>query len=219
MLELAIVASVSDADELRAAMAEYYDIFGDAVVLMREVDSEDVADFELPEPEKRETDGGGTLYVYPLPEEWGVDDDIALNAGLNSSVAVISTSPETTERLLQETELDVDTSLDLDRPAAIVAYVELAKFIDAVRPWIDYGFDVAIGKLKVEEDDEDGEEESDEEDEPAATPSPAMLQAGFFIPQVQQFLDVVSALKSASMITYEEDGVWVTHSEMRFEDL
>jgi hypothetical protein len=215
MFEIAIVASVSDADELRAAMAEYFDIIGDAVALIRELEPEDAADFELPEPEKREIEGGGTLYVYPLPEEWGVDEDIALNAGLASSVAVISTSPATTERLLREEKLDVDTSLDLTRPAAVVANVQFSEFIDSIRPWIDYGFDVAIGKLKVEED----EEEDEEEGETADAPSPVMLQAGFFIPQLQQFLDVVGALKSASMITYEEDGVWVTHSETRFEDL
>ena len=46
-----------------------------------------------------------------------------------------------------------------------------------------------------------------------------MLQMGFVVPQVYQFLDVASALRSATSITYEEDGVWVTHSETHIEDL
>ncbi len=42
---------------------------------------------------------------------------------------------------------------------------------------------------------------------------------GFVMPQFYQFLDVVSALRSATSITYEEEGVWVTHSETHIEDL
>jgi hypothetical protein len=213
MLEFAIVAGVSDAEELRKAMSEYFDIVGDAIDLAREMKPDDVPDFSLPEPEKRELEGGGTAYVYTFPEEWGVDSQVAVNAGLTNSSAAISIMPDTTRRLLRETELEVDTSLDLDRPAAMASHFNFAEFIDLFRPWIDYGFDVAIGKLKVEAEDEDSEEE---EPQP---PSPIMLQAGFFIPQLQQLLDVASALRGISMVSYEEDGVWVTHSETHFEDL
>ncbi len=46
-----------------------------------------------------------------------------------------------------------------------------------------------------------------------------MLQMGFVVPQIHQFLEVASVLRSATCITYEEDGVWVTHSETHIEDL
>jgi hypothetical protein len=215
MLEFAVVTGVSDAGELRTAMSEYVDIIGDAIEMVREQHPDAVPDFKLPEPEKRELEGGGTAYVYNFPEEWGVDSKVAVNAGLTDSVAAVSVMPDTTERLLRKTELEVDTSLDLDRPAAVVSYFNFEEFIDLFRPWIDYGFDVAIGKLKVEEAEDDG----DGEDEQPEPPSPVMLQAGFFIPQLQQLLDVASALQSFSMVSYQENGVWVTHSEMHFEDL
>ncbi|HEX2473472.1 MAG TPA: hypothetical protein VHK01_01930 [Lacipirellulaceae bacterium] len=216
MLEFAIIAGVSDADELRKAWTEYFDIAGEAIEILREVNPDDVPEFTLSEPEERELDGGGTAYVYNFPEEWGVDSQVAVNAGLTNSVAAISVMPGTTERLLRKSELEVDTSLDLNRPAAVVSYFNFEEFIDLFRPWIDYGFDVAIGKLKVEEEDEDDGDDEDEQPEP---PSPVMLQAGFFIPQLQQLLDVASALRSFSMVSYEENGVWVTHSETHFEDL
>jgi hypothetical protein len=217
MLEFAIITGVSDAGELRTAWTEYYDIVRDAIELVREQHPDDVPDFTLPEPQERELEGGGTAYVFNFPEEWGVDSKIAPNAGLTDSVAAISVMPGTTERLLRKTELDVDTSLDLDRPAAVVSYSNFGEFIDVFRPWIDYGFDVAIGKLKVE--DEEAEDDGDADDEQPEPPSPLMLQAGFFIPQLQQLLDVASALRSFSMVSYDEDGVWVTHSETHFEDL
>ena len=46
-----------------------------------------------------------------------------------------------------------------------------------------------------------------------------MLQLGFIVPQVHQFLDVAAAIRSATSITYEEEGVWVTHSETHIQDL
>jgi hypothetical protein len=94
----------------------------------------------------------------------------------------------------------------------MVMHIEFAKMISAIKPWMDYGVDVASGKLKVKK------EGDDEEDKPAQA-NPVMLQMGFVVPQVHQFLDFASALRSATAITYEDEGVWVTHSETHFQDL
>jgi hypothetical protein len=215
MFELAIVMSVSDADHLRQGVKEYIEVLRDAMALAQEIDPEGVLQFELPEPERRNLSAGGTVYAYPLPEEWGIDEQIAFNAGHNDTTAVISSSPATTERLLAETTLQVDTSLNLKRPAAVASHVQFADFVNAVRPWIDYGFDVATGKLKRETDEEDAESEDEIDEQQAAM----VMQMGFVMPQIQQFLTFTTALRSASSVTYEEDGVWVTHSETHIEDL
>lgn len=214
MLEFAVVTSVSDTERLRQGAKEYFSIVQDTVALVHEINPEKVPDIQLPEPKRRDLAGGGTLYVYLLPEEWGVDSQVAVNGGLTDTAAAVSTLPATTERLLKTTPLDVDTSLDLNRPAGMVAHFECRKIVDALRPWIDYGLDVAMGNLTT--DDEAADEEGN--DAPAEQ-SPMMLQLGFIVPQIHQFLDVATALRSASAVTYEEDGVWVTHSETHFEDL
>ena len=124
-----------------------------------------------------------------------------------------ATMPATTERLLKDTPLTVNSSLDLNRPAAMVVYFDFKRMIDAFRPWINYGFDVAMGKLKVEGDEENADEEQSQQQSQAA------LQFGFVVPQVEQLLDVLTAFRSAASITYQEDGIWVTHAETRIEDL
>jgi hypothetical protein len=215
MPELAFVVRVTDAEKLRQGVREYVAVVRDAIKLMHEIDPENAPDVELPQPEQRDLPGGGDLYVYALPGEWGVDEQVALNAGLTENVAVVSTMPATTERLVKATPLEVESGLKLDRPAALVVHLEVAKWLSTLRPWIDYGFDVAMGKLKPKNDE--GEDEL--EDEAPAEQNPLMLQMGFVMPQVYQFLDVASALKSVSAVVYEEDGQWVTHSEVQFEDL
>jgi hypothetical protein len=184
--------------------------------MAREFNPDEVPEFEVPDPEKRELEGGGTVFVYSLPEEWGLDTKVAVNAGLTDTTVVASWSPETTQRLLEKTDLDVDTSLDLDRPAAVVAHFQFAKLINSIKPWLDYGFAVATGQLKVEEEDgDDTESENEANNEQAAI----AMQLGFIIPQVQQFLQVSTALQSFSSVTYEDNGLWITHSEVHVKDV
>jgi hypothetical protein len=209
MFELAFEASVSDADHLRQAVAEYIEVAKEAYQLIKEYNPKEMPELKLPKAEVSEI-AGGKMYKYPLPKKWGVDPQIAVNAGLTDKLVVVSTMPKTTERMLQETTPDLDTSLKIDRPAALVSHVGVKKFIDALRPWIDYGVDVATGKLKVKKNDE-------EEDKPAEQ-NPIALQMGFVVPQVHQLLDVVSALRGFSLIGYEDEGLRVKHSEMQIQD-
>jgi hypothetical protein len=224
MLEFGLVTTVKDADHLRQGIDAYGEVLRDGIELLREIKPDALPGFEIPEPDERETEGGGKLYVYSLPEAWGIDEQVAPSAGLTESTATLSIMPATAERLLQSTPQTIDTSLDLTRPAATVVHFKFAELISKIRPWIDYGLAVGTGTLKNEEpkDEESDERENGadeaEEEEPAQT-SPLAFQLGFFMPQVYQLLDVLSAFRSVTLITYEDDGVWVTHSETHIEDL
>jgi hypothetical protein len=83
--------------------------------------------------------------------------------------------------------------------------------IDAIKPWVDYGGAVAMGQIRMD-DEEEPTEQSPEQ-------AQAMMAAGMVVPQIDQFLDVAAALRSCSGLTYHEDGAWVTHSEAHFQDL
>jgi hypothetical protein len=218
MLELAFVASVSDADKLRQGVKTYIDVARDAYELIKEIEPDETPKLELPQAEISDLPGGGKLYTYPLPQDWGIDSQVAVNAGLTDKFAAVSVMPKTTERLLRDASPKIDSSLPLDQPAAMIVHIEFAKLISATRPWIDYGLEVAMGKLKPKAEDDENSDESDDS-RPPQPPSPVMLQMGFVVPQIQQFLDVATALRSATSITYEEDGVWVTRSETHIEDL
>ena len=212
MFELGFAASVSDAERLRQGVSTYIDVAIETYKLIKEYNPQEMPEFKMPTANVSEISSGGKLYTYPLPKKWGVDPQVAVCAGLTDKFVAVSTMPKTTERLLSETTPDLDTSLKLDRPAAMVTHIAFAKMIGAIRPWIDYGIDVATGKLKVRKEDE-------EDNDKPADQNPVMLQMGFVVPQVHQLLDVASALRSVTAVVYEEDGAWVTHSETHFQDL
>ncbi len=211
MLEFGFVANVSDAEHLRKGVAEYYSVIQDAIGLLHEMHPEEMPDFQLPTPETRELADGGTMYTYPLPAEWGLDAQLAPNAALTNSVAAASLTPTLSERLLRTMPLKIDTSLDLRHPAATVSYFEFARMIDAVKPWVTYGGAIATGQIRLN-DEEEPEEQSQEQ-------AAAMMTAGMILPQIDQFLDVATAMRSVSSMMYHEDGAWVTHSEAHFQDV
>ena len=149
------------------------------------------------------------------PKEWGVDPQVAVNAGLTDKFVAVSTMPKTTERLLQETTPELDTSLKLDRPAAMVTHIEFAKMIDAIRPWIDYGIDVATGKAESRKKGRATTRTTTSR--PSRTRS-CCKWASSCRRSISSWMwrRRCAALRA---ITYEEDGVWVTHSETHIQDL
>ncbi len=217
MLELGLVVGVSDREKFREGVKSYIDVARDGYKLAKEIKEDDMPELKMPKANVSDLDGGGKLYTFAMPKKWGIDSQVAVNMGLTDKFAAVSLMPATTQRLLSEKSADLDTSLKLDRPAAVVTHIECAKLIDSIRPWIDYGLDVATGKIKPKAKKEDGD--ADEDDKKPQPPSPMMMQLGFVIPQVHQLLDVFSTMRSVTSMCYEEDGMWVTHSETRIQDL
>jgi hypothetical protein len=198
---------VNDAELLKKGVAEYAAVIKDALALLHEFDSVQFPLITLPTPDVRTT-AGASIYSYPFPPEWGVDSQLTVNAGLTNDVLAVTLMPALTEQLLKEEPLTIDTAIDLKRPAGMVMHFQFAKLIDAIRPWIDYGVGVATGRILPDgaEPDPDAEQA-------------LLLPLGLIMPQVDQLLEVFTTFRSQTSITYREDGVWVTQTEMHIKDL
>jgi hypothetical protein len=207
MFELGMVARVSDAELLKKGVAEYVAVINDAIALGHEIHPEEFPAMKVPPPEVRTT-AAATIYSYPFPAEWGIDSQLAANAGLSNEAVAVTLLPAFTEQLLRKRELAIDTAVDLKRPAARIVHFQFAKLIDAIRPWIDYGVGVASGSITPDGVEPDAEMQQ-----------AVMLQLGLIMPQVNQFLEVFTTFRSQTSITYREENVWVTHTEMHIKDL
>jgi hypothetical protein len=199
--EIGFVFGVSDAASLRKAMAEYRVIVNDALVKIRSWPGAEkfAGDFQIPEL-KSEKKKAGTLYFYPLPEELGMDAQVAPTAGLSDKVAVLTASKEHAERLLARKPLKVDGGplADHDRPLVAAAYCDWAGIVDALSPWVEWGANKAL--------------ESQGADMPAKTREGVVRQ-------VRTVLEVLKCFSGATSATTLEDGVLTTHSESVFRDL
>ena len=138
--EIAMVYGISDADAIRQAFGEYFDIAQKLVDAAHEINPDEVPPIKLEPPKSREFPSG-TVYYYPLPAEGGVNVRIAPNAGLSDEFAILSYVPLQTKRCLDSTPLAVEGPLAqyYDKPLAAAGHCNFAGIIDALTPWVDYG--------------------------------------------------------------------------------
>ncbi len=194
MLELALLVGVSDADLLEKAMKSYKKIIEDAVAQAKELAPPDtVLPLKIPDPEVR-TAKAGKLFVFRLPAEWKLDPQFAPTAGLSSRVGVLTLSAEHAERLLAGKPLKVEGGplADTKRRLAGAVYFNWPVFVDALRPWVLFGVEMAQLEKQM--------------------PGQNVLM------QVNTVLDVLKVFRQSTSATYIEGGALITHSETVIRD-
>lgn len=194
ILELTTLLGVSDAEGVRKAAAQYFSILQQMLDRLHAARPDDIPAVKMAEPQTREFEGT-TVYYYPLPETFGVDRQIAPCMGLSRDFVAFSLVPRHLQRVFQATPLNVEGPIgDLSRPLAAVAYFNMSKLVDAIQPWVAYGFQVA------------GEQEQNQ--------TLVMVQ-----PQVDAVLNVLKSFREVTSVTYPQADAWITHYEMHLVDL
>ncbi len=199
MIEPALVMGVSDAKLLKQALGEYRGVVNGLIDAVRKIkDAEVPAGLAIPEPETTESEAG-TMYRFTLPEEWGVDKQIAPNIGVSNDAMVMSLSPAQTERLLTATPPAIGGLLsesEVGKPLAAVAWFNWAALVDAATPWVDYAI-------------EKGAEEKQLDDS----------MRTMIGDQVHILLDVLKVVRSVTNETYLENDVLVNHTLLEIHDV
>jgi hypothetical protein len=202
MLELALLAGVSDAPLLEKAMKSYAKIIEDGAAKARELAPKgEVPPIKIPEPEVKTLEVG-KLYLFHLPAEWKIDPQVVPTAGLSSQLGVVALSPGHAERLLMSKPLKVEGGplADTKRPLAGASYFSMAAFVDAVAPWAMFALQHApLERLAPGA----GDEKKARED---------------VLKQVRTLLDVLKVFRVSTSATYFEDGALITHSETIVRD-
>ena len=139
----------------------------------------------------------GTIYSFPLPEEWGVDKQIVPNFGLSDKVAVLSASHAHTQRLLKQTPLGVGGVLaDAGRPLCAAGWLDWAALMEAAAPWVDFAARQAMAEKGIDED-----------------------QQKAILGQVHTALDVLKVLRSITNESYLDGDALVQHTLVELRDV
>jgi hypothetical protein len=207
MIEPALVLGVSNAEQLKEALAEYREIWNAGVEVVQEFappsEKEAIARFKLPKPESAKS-ASGAVYCYPPPADWGLDKQFALCLGLSDRMAAFTISNQHAERLLKATPLAVGGVLsDTSRPLAMAVSFDWAGLVDAATPWIELGVTELV-KTEPEVSKFLGSSEPGK---------PSVME------QVRTVLDVLKTMRSITMESHLEDGVLVSHSLVEIRDI
>lgn len=138
VLEPALVFTLSDTEKFRQAMDQYHDAVNDFLAALHELAPDDVPEIRLPETKKAQ--GGGEILSCPLPEEWGVIEEIAPTIGIGDHVAAFTITPGHAKRLLKPTDPAFGGLLaDGNKPLVGAIGFNWPGLIDGLEPWIVYG--------------------------------------------------------------------------------
>jgi hypothetical protein len=200
--EMALVLGVSNPEQFRKALEQYRDIANQGIAKARELAPEgQVPPFEIPAAQNHKAKGG-TLYYYPLPEDWGLDAQVMPTLGLGGNVAVMAPSNGMAERLLGKKRLKTEGGplAEASRHLTGAAYFNWPGLVDAATPWVEFALD-----KKLPQGGEEGE---------GVPPG-----LGDVRKQVRTVLEVLKCYRGSTSATYFEDEVLVTHSEHLYRDL
>ena len=146
MIELGVVCRLSDHEKYLKGAKEYFDVTQEIANRLSDLSSGEFSDLfpspipriTIPEPETRDV-ANGKIFYYSLPLQFGLDQQIALNMGVNDDVAAFSLIPKFSARLMEKTSLSSKLQMFQDRPLGSCYYLHFAGLIDSLLPWIDYG--------------------------------------------------------------------------------
>jgi hypothetical protein len=205
MLEIGLVLGVSDANLLKKGFGELFASAQFVADKLHELSTDELTDklpqeipaVKIPKPKSRQFPSGEVFY-YVLPEQSGLDKQIAPNAGLGEKTAVLSLMPRFTKRLLDETPLQSFGPLENSgRPLVTAAHLNFAELISALEPWVDYGMTMAM----------------------AANASTQQPDAASIKEHVTVVMQVLKCFQGVATATYIENDVVVTHAAVHFKDL
>jgi len=205
--EFAIVRSVSDPKLVKQATSEFVDVINSVVAKLHESDPDEIPEFKVPPPARRETEFG-ELFSYPYLEAMGADKRFAPTAGLSKDTLVMTLSEEHAERLLKKTPLKLQgiAGKYANENLATVSHFDWARFVDVLVPWVDYGINQRAASALEETDPA--------LDVQVAGPDPMEIKA-----QVRDVARVLKCFRGFSSATMVEGDSLVTHYEWHFKDL
>lgn len=190
MIEPAVVAGVSDPALLRKAAGEYVKFLQGVLKAAHDVTPSEVPVLQVPSPKISKT-AQGELASYALPEQWGLDKQMAPTFGLSDSVAVVAGSPKHADRLLKSTPLKTGGVLaDLQRPRVGAIVLQWAGLVDLLAPWIDLG----LRQVPPE-------------------------QQPMIIPQVHTAIEILKVFRSTTFEQSREGNLLVQHLRTDIRDL
>ena len=200
MIELGVVCRVTDKDKFLKGMKEYFDVTQEFLNGLSDLSTGEFSDLfptqipkiTIPDPEEREV-AGGQIYFYNLPLQFGVDQQIAPNMGVNDRVAVWSLIPKFSARLMKEKPVASRLQAFGNRPLASCFYLNFAQLIDAVMPWVDYGAALS-GQISTRAADDP-------------------------IEDTKETLKLLKCFDSCWGKTYKEGEVWVSEGQVLIKDI
>lgn len=154
--EVAIAMSLRNRDQFLSGCKELYGVFDKVVDLVRELQPESLPDgYTVPRPEQEELAGSTRFYYQEFSQ--GAFEGFEPQVIVSNDTVVVGYSARQALDLIQEKPLATRPAwLSPEMPVASVSLFDMAGMVDAVSPWLEFGFQLVLGDLDTPVSREDG---------------------------------------------------------------
>ncbi len=217
----ALLLGVSEASLLEKSLEQYRTTINTALQRGHQMDPAQFPSLQIPPAKSSRALVDGTVgYYYPLPEQLGVQKNVAPNIAIGPQLAVLSLLPKQTKDCVTPRPLAISTGplADQERPLAAAVYINFSKTIEMMVPWANeairnYVATQARGPKDPAAEESEGPRNRKPSGEDDAARARPLLK---YVQEAARFLDVLQHFTS---VTYIEEGAIVTHGEFTYEDL
>ena len=209
LLEPAILLPLADRKLFIEGLNDLFALGDEFVARIRKLEPDAVpADYRIPEPEKLKLEQG-TVWSFALTGT-GLDEQIQPAIVVGDDVVAFTLVPGQAPRLLAAKPVETAANLaDFAQPLIGVAAIDVARFVDAIEPWVVYL--TRYGSVQQREGDVDPSLELT-----AGTETPEVAEA---LDHVKVVLEVARCLRAAAATTAFEKDAIVTHWRNEIQDL
>lgn len=147
MPEFAAAIKLRNRDQFLSGCKELYGVFDKVVDLVREVQPDSLPDgYTVPRPQQDELAGATRFYYQEFSQ--GMQDGFEPQVIVGNDTVVIGYSTRQLLDLIQDKPLATRPAwLTPEMPVASMSMVDVAGMVNAVSPWLEFGFQLVLGDL------------------------------------------------------------------------
>ncbi len=145
--ELAAAIKLRNRDQFLSGCRDLFGVFDKVVELVRDVQPDSVPDgYSVPRPQQEDL-AGSTRFFYPEFSQ-GAFSGFEPQVIVSNDTVVVAYSARQALDLIQDKPLATRPAwLSPEMPVAGISIVDMAGMTAAVSPWLNFGFEVALGDL------------------------------------------------------------------------
>jgi hypothetical protein len=145
--EFAAAIKLRNRDQFLSGCRDLYGVFDKVIELVREFQPDSLPEgYNVPRPQQEEL-AGSTRFFYPEFSQWAFEG-FEPQVIVSNDTVVVGYSARQALDLIQEKPLATRPAwLSPEMPVAGVSLVDMAGMVNAVSPWLEYGFQLVLGDL------------------------------------------------------------------------
>ncbi len=148
--ELGLAIKVRDRDQFLSGCSELFGVFDKVVEIVRDFNPDSVpANYSVPRPEREDIAGATRFFYSELSQGFPIEGFQPQVIVGNDTIVMGYSERQVTDLVTEQPLATRPAWLESDTPVAAMSMVDWTGMVNAVTPWLTYGFQITAGDLNT----------------------------------------------------------------------